>query len=157
MNQKSYYTARPSQCKSYINLYLANDNGDEVELSCHELYHEGNTAIFEGLEYESGTKEYKVLMDALEHLNAELRSESEVISQFPDLNKNCIQRVVQLNRTIKNKAGELFPKGTLMIVTQRHKRDKEVSIRPLNGSIRVSEDACDFLGDKELFGFSSLQ
>ncbi|ELY1989159.1 hypothetical protein SL034_004247 [Vibrio harveyi] len=77
--------------------------------------------------------------------------------EFPTHNKDCIQRVVQLNRTIQNKAGELFPEGTLMIVTQRHKRDKEVTIRPLNGSIRVSEDACDFLGSKEDFGFEKKQ
>lgn len=92
----------------------------------------------------------------LDRLRAELYGKSKRIP-FPELNKDCIQRVVQLNRTIRNKAGELFPEGTLMIVTQRHKRSKEVSIRPLNGSIRVSEDACNFLGDKDDFGFSTQQ
>ena len=36
---------------------------------------------------------------------------------------------------------------------KRHKKDKQITLRPLSGGIRTDEDACDFLGSKEDLGF----
>ncbi|WP_070966725.1 hypothetical protein [Vibrio sonorensis] len=155
MSQKLTYSARTNEHEDHIVLVCTAESGDVSEIA-HELYHTENDVEFEALPYEVGTTEFDVMMEELERLRAELYGKRKR-QPFPELNKDCIQRVVQLNRSIQNKAGELFPEGTLMVVTQRHKRDKEVSIRPLNGSIRVSEDACNFLGDKDDFGFSPQQ
>lgn len=143
---------------------FASDSGDFITLvypngreEHHELYHEGNRVTFEALPYAQNDERLPFLWDEIERLNEELYGSDELSKPFPDLNKDCVQRVIQLNKTVKNRAGELFPEGTLMVITQRHKRDKEVTIRPLNGSIRVSEDDCDFIGDKSLIGLSEQQ
>lgn len=155
MTQKFTYSARTSDDEGHIILVCTYEDGKISEVE-HELYHSADDVEFEALPYAGSTVEFKVLMDELDRLRGELYGKG-ARKAFPDLNKDCIQRVVKLNRTVQNKAGELFPEGTLMIVTQRHKHDKEVSIRPISGSIRVSEDACNFLGDKDDFGFSPQQ
>ena len=76
---------------------------------------------------------------------------------FPKFNKDCLQRVVRLKKTVRNRGGETFLEGDLMVVTKRNKSESTVHVRPLKGSIIIDEDDCEFLGDKEAFGFNKYQ
>jgi len=156
MSNECTYTARTADSKDFI-ILVSTDAKNKVCEEAFELYHEDDDVEFESLPYDVESVEFQVLNKELQRLRAELYGVQHELKAFPTFNKDCIQRVVQLNRSVKNRAGELFPQGTLMVITQRHKRSNEVTIRPLKGSIRVNEEDCDFLGDKVEFGFEQNQ
>ncbi|UKA04947.1 hypothetical protein [Photobacterium damselae] len=154
---KPFSCSAEAHKNEYITLTCTDKQGSTIKKETYELFFNENDVELKNVPYTITSLEYDALMEELDRVRSDLHNSSDEENKLPERNSDCIQRVVQLNRTVQNKAGELFPKGTVMIITQRHKRDKEVTLRPINGSIRVSEDACDFKGSKEDFGFSPYQ
>ena len=70
------------------------------------------------------------------------------MAKMPDKNKDCLQGVVALKSSMVNKAGEYFPAGQLMVITERIKKEGTVSLRPLRGNIVTDEDSVEYLGTK---------
>lgn len=76
---------------------------------------------------------------------------------LPKLAKDAVQGVIRLKETYRNKAGDVFPAGHLMIITKRNKKSKTVELRPIKGNIILDEDAIEFLGNKVDLGFDENQ
>lgn len=81
----------------------------------------------------------------------------EELEPLPKYNKDWVQRIVRLDKSMQNKGGEFFPEGTLMVVSKRSKKDATLHLRPIKGSIIVSESDCSFIGSKVHLGFNNRQ
>ena len=131
---------------------LANKYGYE---EFFQLYNIDGIYFIDTTPYGEGTVEHEVLTAELNRIKHEFNNPQ--YSQLPSLNRDCIQKVVQLRSTVINGCGEKFMKGTLMIVSSRNKKDKKVTIRPFRGSITVSEKDIDYIGSKADLGLHSTQ